>query len=76
MSTADSALIGVSNTLSVEVFKDLMSPHAEERTVVLAGKCVSTMTIIVALVWGTTDPNLDTGIMANWQNGLLIQVTA
>ncbi|KAK3252860.1 hypothetical protein CYMTET_37865 [Cymbomonas tetramitiformis] len=73
MSTADSALIGVSNTLSVEVFKDLMSPHAEERMVVLAGKCVSTMTIIVALVWGTTDPNLDTGIMANWQNGLLIQ---
>eukprot|EP01084_Bolivina_argentea_P132592 233995_1 len=45
MSTADSALIGVSNTMSCDIFRNWLLPNASLQTIVLIGKLISFCTI-------------------------------
>lgn len=44
MSTADSSLIGVSNTVTVDIFRNWLMPNASGRKIVFIGKVVSIIT--------------------------------
>jgi SSS family solute:Na+ symporter/sodium/pantothenate symporter len=47
MSTADSSLIGVSNTVSVDIFRNWLTPNASPRKIVFIGKLVSIVTAMM-----------------------------
>jgi Na+/proline symporter len=49
MSTADSALIGVSNTISVDIFKNWLTPHYTQQQIVIIGKIISVITVIISI---------------------------
>merc|ERR1719361_3126304 len=49
MSTADSALIGVSNTFVVDVFKHWLTPQLDQKYIVWIGKAVSFVTVAIAV---------------------------
>eukprot|EP01084_Bolivina_argentea_P054149 99316_1 len=49
MSTADSALIGVSNTFVCDIFKNWLTPNISQRYIVWIGKAVSLVTICIAI---------------------------
>ena len=48
MSTADSSLIGISNTVSVNIFPQLVIPNASPRQTILFGKLVSIFSALMA----------------------------
>ena len=58
MSTADSALIGVSNTVSVDLFKDWLFKDKPERWTVIIGKVISFLMILISI-------GIATGIQKN-----------
>ena len=49
MSTADSALIGVSNTFVVDVFEHWLTPQLDPKYIVWIGKVVSFVTVAIAV---------------------------
>ena len=51
MSTADSALIGVSNTISVDIFQDWLLQGKSQKVVVWIGKLVSLITVGISIAF-------------------------
>ena len=49
MSTADSAVIGVSNTFVVDIFKHWLTPQMDQKYIVWIGKAVSLVTVSIAV---------------------------
>jgi len=76
MSTADSALIGVSNTLSVDIFKNHVFPTKSSKYIVYVGKVISLITMSLCLGFAIlmyNNPNTDYGSVYTVQQGLLWQ---
>jgi Na+/proline symporter len=48
MSTADSCLIGVSNTISVDLYRGWYKPHASGKQTIYFGKAVSLLTALIS----------------------------
>ena len=65
MSTADSSLIGVSNTVTVDIFRNWLMPDASSRKIVFVGKIVSIITAMFGAglaVYLEATKNPDTGV--------------
>ena len=75
MSTADSALIGVSNTISVDIFKSWVLPKRSADDIVKIGKVVSLCTMVLCLLFATYlyETEADYGVTYTIQQGLLWQ---
>jgi len=75
MSTADSALIGVSNTISVDIFKSWVLPNRSADDIVKVGKVVSLITMILCLLFAIYlyETGADYGSVYTIQQGLLWQ---
>ena len=71
MSTADSSLIGVSNTMSCDIFKNWLTPNASELKVVLIGKVISivTMAISIAIAIYIYQSGIEYGVLLTLQQG-------
>jgi SSS family solute:Na+ symporter/sodium/pantothenate symporter len=81
MSTADSALIGVSNTISVDLYKNWWNPEASGKATIYFGKAVSLITalasgLIACIMEGGRQPGMPVsyGTLASLQGGILWQV--
>eukprot|EP00404_Azadinium_spinosum_P008421 CAMPEP_0180544772 /NCGR_PEP_ID=MMETSP1036_2-20121128/69687_1 /TAXON_ID=632150 /ORGANISM="Azadinium spinosum, Strain 3D9" /LENGTH=110 /DNA_ID=CAMNT_0022559775 /DNA_START=1 /DNA_END=330 /DNA_ORIENTATION=+ len=74
MSTADSVIMGVSNTLSVDLCKHGFAPNATPEQVVRCGGGVSCAMTIIAVVAGTYVTSSEFGLLLTLQNGLLMQI--
>jgi len=72
MSTADSVLIGATNCLSVELYKELLFKNASDYHVIIAGRLFSVTLMGIAVFWGLKE-GLETGNMMDWQNAILCQ---
>jgi len=75
MSTADSALIGVSNTLSVDIFRNHVFTDFTPTQIVYVGKAVSlvTMSLCLAFACWLYNTDEDYGSVYTVQQGLLWQ---
>lgn len=75
MSTADSALIGVSNTISVDIFKSWVTPQRSADDIVKIGKAVSLCTMVLCLLFAIYlwETEADYGVTYTIQQGLLWQ---
>eukprot|EP01084_Bolivina_argentea_P006084 11499_1 len=75
MSTADSALIGVSNTISIDIFKNWVCPTWESLKIVYIGKCVSLCTMCLCLIFSIYlwETKAEYGVVITIQQGLLWQ---
>ena len=80
LSTADSALIGVSNTISVDLFKNWFRPAATAKETIYFGKFVSLITALSAAILASVlEANKEPGSQVsyatifNLQNGILWQ---
>eukprot|EP01084_Bolivina_argentea_P132593 233997_1 len=75
MSTADSSLIGVSNTISCNIFKNWLYPNISAQKIVYIGKAISIITMSLSLVIAIYIylTNTDYGVLVVVQAGLLWQ---
>eukprot|EP00448_Togula_jolla_P019467 CAMPEP_0170588644 /NCGR_PEP_ID=MMETSP0224-20130122/10941_1 /TAXON_ID=285029 /ORGANISM="Togula jolla, Strain CCCM 725" /LENGTH=611 /DNA_ID=CAMNT_0010912377 /DNA_START=24 /DNA_END=1859 /DNA_ORIENTATION=+ len=73
MSTADSVILGVSSTVSFDVFRDILRPQATEKEIVRVGLMVSAIMVIASFVYGFYLVPADFGTFLTIQNGLLGQ---
>ena len=75
MSTADSALIGVSNTLSCDVFKNWLTPNLDLDKIVWIGKGISLCTMIIAdsIAAYLYEYSIDYGSILTLQSAILWQ---
>eukprot|EP01083_Nonionella_stella_P282956 963031_1 len=75
MSTADSALIGVSNTMSVDIFKNWIFPNYNDTHIVYIGKGISLCTMCLCLAFSIAlwETGADYGVVYTIQQGLLWQ---
>eukprot|EP01083_Nonionella_stella_P059136 154738_1 len=81
MSTADSALIGVSNTFVCDLFQSWLTPDISSRYVVWIGKAVSLVTVCVAIGLAidlqnksiATGEPVSYGVLLTVQQGILWQ---
>lgn len=71
MSTADSALIGLSNVISVDIFKGWLAPSYNERKLVMVGKISSIISAAICLA--ISIGGLDLTKLAVLQSSVLIQ---
>merc|ERR1719461_1880559 len=71
MSTADSALIGLSNVVSVDIFKGWLTPTYSEQKLVIVGKVSSFTSAAICL--GISIGGLDLNKLAVLQGSILIQ---
>eukprot|EP00927_Polykrikos_kofoidii_P013381 TRINITY_DN15830_c0_g2_i1.p1 TRINITY_DN15830_c0_g2~~TRINITY_DN15830_c0_g2_i1.p1 ORF type:complete len:680 (-),score=64.53 TRINITY_DN15830_c0_g2_i1:43-2028(-) len=72
MSTADSLVIGVSATVSLDVYKGVLNPFASKDDVVFVGECASLLQLVVAVPMAlNSPPNV---MLLEWQNGVLAQI--
>ena len=76
MSTADSSLIGVSNTLSCDIFQNWLTPNATQRKVVWIGKGISivTMAISIGIAIYIYDSGIEYGVLLTLQQGMFMFV--
>merc|ERR1712228_145726 len=75
MSTADSALIGVSNTMSIDIFKNWVCPNYSDNKIVYVGKAISVTTMCLCLVFAIViwETGAEYGVVYTIQQGLLWQ---
>eukprot|EP01083_Nonionella_stella_P142206 439539_1 len=75
MSTADSALIGVSNTLSCDIFKNWFLTQYRDHTIVWVGKGISLFTMSLCLIFAIVvwETGAEYGVVYTIQQGLLWQ---
>merc|ERR550532_781753 len=74
MSSADSVILGVSNTLCVDVYRNMIRPDAPSESVVRLGYAVS---LVMAFVSSILAMNINGSTFVNWlnlQNGILFQI--
>jgi len=74
MSTADSVMLGVSNTLSLDLFKGYISPRATESMTVHFGTAVSAIMVLIGILFGFFITDKQFGTLLLLQNGILLQV--
>jgi len=74
MSTADSALMGASNVLSVDIFKGVLFPAASEQRTVRFGEVCSLVMVAASIIMGLFLSVRQFGSMIIFQNGLLMQL--
>jgi len=73
MSTADSVILGVSSTITFDVFKDILRPKATDREMVYMGYTMSAIMVILSIVLAYYILPPDFGTVLTIQNGLLGQ---
>eukprot|EP00486_Rosalina_sp_Unknown_P013312 CAMPEP_0201596348 /NCGR_PEP_ID=MMETSP0190_2-20130828/193055_1 /ASSEMBLY_ACC=CAM_ASM_000263 /TAXON_ID=37353 /ORGANISM="Rosalina sp." /LENGTH=497 /DNA_ID=CAMNT_0048056655 /DNA_START=697 /DNA_END=2190 /DNA_ORIENTATION=- len=75
MSTADSSLIGVSNTMSCDIFQNWLTPNASATKVVWIGKGISivTMAISIGIAIYIYQSGIEYGVLLTLQQGILWQ---
>ena len=75
MSTADSALIGVSNTMSCDLFKNWLTPNLSSRKIVWIGKGISIITMFTAfgIAAYLYESGIDYGSILTLQQAILWQ---
>jgi len=74
MSSADSVILGVSNTLCVDVYRNMIKPDADSQSVVKLGFAVS---LVMAFASGNLAMAINGSTFINWlnlQNGILFQL--
>jgi len=74
MSSADSVILGVSNTLCIDVYRNMIKPDADSQSVVRLGLGVS---LVMALCSGYLAMAINGSTFINWlnlQNGILFQL--
>jgi len=74
MSTADSVILGVANTLSVDVFQRTLRPGATPSQVVRFGLGVTIVFLLAGIVGGTFIKTSQFGTLLTLQNGILLQI--
>jgi len=74
MSTADSVIMGVANTLSVDIFKGILRPKATSNQVVQFGLVISCFMLVVGIAWGINISPSMFPLLLTLQNGILLQV--
>jgi len=74
MSTADSALMGASNVLSVDIFKGVLFPAASAQRTVHFGELCSLVMVAASIIMGLFFSVRQFGSMIIFQNGLLMQL--
>lgn len=75
MSTADSVILGVSNTLCIDIFKGLVQPSASDQSVVKFGEFVSLLMVALAVVVSLFFiSSADFSDLLTIQNGIMMQV--
>jgi len=74
MSTADSVMLGVSNTLSLDLFKGWIAPDASERATVHFGTGISALMVTVGIAFGYWITDAHFGNLLLLQNGILLQI--
>jgi hypothetical protein len=80
MSTADSALIGVSNTFTVDIFRNWLYPNKSGKSIIFLGKIVSGVTVSLSLglamfLEATKPPSgVSYSILFTLQNGIMWQI--
>ena len=68
MSTADSAAIGVSNVITVEVFQNFLTPNMSDKLKLVVAKLISLSVLVISR--GILYAELDILTALNWQIGL------
>ena len=74
MSTADSALMGVSSVVSIDILQGTLIPSMTNETVVRVGVMSSFFTCAVAFFMGTFLSSDQMGAIIVFQNGMLLQL--
>ena len=81
MSTADSSLLGTSNTFTVDIFKNWLKPNASSEQIVNYGRIVSVVTVALSLALAlfmeaTKDPvdGVSYNVLATLQGGIAWQI--
>jgi len=74
MSTADSALMGVSSVVSIDVLQGTLIPSLSNENVVRAGAVSSVCTCLIAFFLGTFLSSDQMGAIIVFQNGMLMQL--
>eukprot|EP00933_Yihiella_yeosuensis_P062299 TRINITY_DN6524_c0_g3_i2.p1 TRINITY_DN6524_c0_g3~~TRINITY_DN6524_c0_g3_i2.p1 ORF type:complete len:647 (+),score=78.91 TRINITY_DN6524_c0_g3_i2:86-2026(+) len=74
MSTADSALMGASNVVSVDIFKGIFCPNASPQSVIRVGEVHSVLLCSIAFGLGMTLSVDQFGSIIVFQNGILLQL--
>jgi len=74
MSSADSVILGVSNTVCIDLYRNMISPDADGPSVVRLGQVVS---LVMAAVSSVLAMQIEAETFINWlglQNGILLQL--
>jgi len=74
MSSADSVILGVSNAVTVDIYRNMVNPDADPSTPVRIGQVISVVMALISF-WFCMEINGDTFL--NWlnvQNGILFQI--
>lgn len=74
MSTADSVILGVSNALSIDIYRGVIRPEASPEDVVNIGNWVSLIFTGVSLVLGLFVTSAGFGTLLTLQNGIILQI--
>jgi hypothetical protein len=74
MSTADSVLMGISNTIAVDIYKGWLVPKASPEALVRFGGLSSIICVVTGIILGMSLETKDFGFLLALQNGLSIQV--
>lgn len=74
MSSADSVILGVSNSLCIDVYKNMISKDADTNTIVRMGQLISVFMTFICYFFAM---NINGTLFSNWltvQNGILLQI--
>ena len=74
MSTADSALMGASSIVSLDIFKKTLCPSMSKKSVVLIGDLNSVLVCGLAFLLGMFLSDDQMGVIIIFQNGMLMQL--
>ena len=74
MSTADSALMGASSIVSLDIFKKTLFPSISKKNVVRIGELNSVLVCGLAFLLGMFLSDDQMGVIMTFQNGLLMQL--
>lgn len=74
MSTADSVILGVSNAVSIDIYKGVLNPQATSEDVVKFGSGVSLTFTFISLLAGFFVTSAGFGTLLTLQNGIILQI--
>lgn len=74
MSTADSALMGASSVVSIDIFKGSLAPSASKERLVQVGEINSFLMVVAAVFLGLNLSVSQFGSLIVFQNGMLMQL--